>query len=114
MAEKLEDALLVQRLKNTATDDQKSLARRGKKVNLGEFTRPGWSGYIPHYLFQCDLCKELSVDYPHGFPENQYLWCQNQTCKARIDFVSLGTELKVAFSLLKLLVTTRIESKHKK
>ena len=94
MGMNLKDALDVQR----ASKWRKFRARLGAKVYLGEETRPGWSGYLPFYLFQCPECKMLVKDYPHGHPERQYLYCPE--CGAHIDFVRFWVGLKELFSIL--------------
>jgi len=96
------DALDVQKTSKW----QKLQAKRGRKVYLGHETRPGWSGYLPFYLFQCPNCKKLGKDYPHSWPERQYLNCPE--CGQRIDFVGFWTEVKVFFSTLALIVRLRL------
>lgn len=46
---------------------KKLLARMGIVVKLGYGRREGWSGELPFYLFKCPHCKELVVNYPHGY-----------------------------------------------
>lgn len=97
MGMSLEDALAVQRL----PEWQKELAKAGKKIYLGHETRPGWSGELPFYLFQCPDCKMLGKDYPHSWPERQYLSCPE--CGSRIDFVRFWTGVKILFSMFSFL-----------
>lgn len=97
MGMSLKDALDIQKM----PERQKSLARKGRKVYLGHETRPGWSGSLPFYLFQCPDCERLGKDYPHSWPESQYLSCPE--CGARIDFVRFWTGIKMFFSLFLLL-----------
>lgn len=59
--------------------------RRGKKHYLGHELWEGWTAPIAVYLFYCTGCEHYSLDYPHGFIQNQYLTCQN--CRRSIDFV---------------------------
>lgn len=102
MGMSLEDALYIQRKVSKA---QKSRAIKGKKVYLGRETRPGWRGELPFYLFQCPNCEKLVKDYPHSFPERQYLLCPE--CGERINFVRILTGLKMFFSSLSSLFRLR-------
>ena len=40
-------------------------AQLGVTVFLGYYRRPGWSGALPFYLWECPK-HGLVVDYPHG------------------------------------------------
>lgn len=101
MAMNLEDALAVQK----TPERLKAMARRGKKVYLGEETRPNWKGYLPFYLFQCPNCRKLVKDYPHSWPESQYLLCPE--CGQKINFVRFWIGFKEFFSYLLFLVKSR-------
>jgi hypothetical protein len=70
----------------------------GKKWYIGDEKHEGWSGYLPFYIFWCPCCESPSKDYPHGYPERQYLLCTNPNCEARISFVLLRTKFKRAWS----------------
>ena len=37
--------------------------------------REGWKGELPFYVVKCPRCKQLFLDYPHGY-EN-YFVCPN-------------------------------------
>ena len=45
---------------------QKLLIRLGRKHYLGKRTQPGWTGYLPFYLFWCSHCRKYYVDHLHG------------------------------------------------
>ncbi|MBI2041642.1 MAG: hypothetical protein HYT20_01300 [Candidatus Nealsonbacteria bacterium] len=98
----LSDALAVQRL----PERQKKLARSGRKVYLGHETRTGWSGYLPFYLFQCPNCLRLAKDYPHSYPENQYLACPE--CGAKVSFVRFWIRVNEFFSFIRFLFRLRL------
>ncbi len=100
------DALDIQK----ASEWQKWQAKRGKKVYLGHETRPGWTEYLPFYLFQCPSCKKLVKDYPHSWPETQYLTCPE--CKKRVDFVRFWTGIKAFFSILVFMFKLRLKRMH--
>lgn len=110
MGMSLQDALAVQKVPECL----KNRARRGKKVYLGEETRPGWTGYLPFYLFQCPNpdCRMLVKDYPHGFPERQYLSCPE--CGERVSFVRFWVGVRefilTIISIFKLRFSRRQES----
>lgn len=47
---------------------QKLVKKAGKKPKFcGLFTMPGWSGHNGFYVFRCQECRQLSIDYPHGY-----------------------------------------------
>lgn len=101
MGMSLEDALSIQK----TPERQKNQARAGKKVFIGEETRPDWTGYLPFYLFQCPNCQRLVKDYPHSWPESQYLLCPE--CGQRINFVRFWIGVREFFSYLFFLVRVR-------
>ncbi|OGD35595.1 hypothetical protein A2W39_00370 [Candidatus Azambacteria bacterium RIFCSPHIGHO2_01_46_10] len=84
-----------------APERKKNLARLGFKVPMGEEQKEGWSGKLPFYLFICPNCGEFQKDYPHSWPETQYLWCDD--CKIKISYIRLRTEAKMFFSFFGLL-----------
>lgn len=75
-----------------APEWKKNLARLGFKVPMGEEQKEGWSGKLPFYLFICPNCDKFQKDYPHSWPESQYLRCDD--CKKKIDFIQLRTRVK--------------------
>lgn len=87
----LKDALDVLR----APRSKKILAEMGFKVFLKYDRKIGWSGELPFYLFWCSDCHRFVCDYPHGFPENQYLNCPE--CRRRFGFVRVSVGLKKFF-----------------
>lgn len=101
----LQDALAVQK----TPEHLKARARRGEKVYLGHETRPGWKGELPFYLFECSRCRMLVKDYPHGFPERQYLSCSE--CGQRIDFVEFRVRLKEFFATISLAFRLKLSKK---
>jgi hypothetical protein len=34
---------------------------------VGKFSMPGWVGHSSFYVFRCQECKSITVDYPHGY-----------------------------------------------
>lgn len=95
-----------------APEWKKNLARLGTKVSMGEEQKPGWSGKLPFYLFYCPSCETLQKDYPHSWPESQYLWCDD--CKIKINFIQLRTQFKMLFwsaGFVTRLLTLRLFSK---
>lgn len=107
MTMSLKDALDVQR----ASRWQKFQARKlGRKVCLGKETRPGWTGYLPFYLFKCPECSLLVKDYPHSWPERQHLSCPE--CGAYVDFVRFLTGVRMFFSFLVFLWRIKFSKKN--
>ncbi len=43
-------------------------------VFIGSFTMPDWTGHSKFYVFRCAACKEIVVDYPHGYTSHGYLF----------------------------------------
>ncbi len=45
-----------------------SKIKAGRKPKLvGLFTLPNWTSHLHFYLFRCLVCRDVSVDYPHGY-----------------------------------------------
>jgi len=38
-------------------------------------TKNGWKGKLPFYIVKCKKHNIFFIDYPHGFPPNQYFNC---------------------------------------
>ena len=47
---------------------------------IGKFTMPGWTGHSGFYLFKCEVCQEICVDYPHGYRGNGCLYLRCGQC----------------------------------
>ncbi|MDO8504324.1 MAG: hypothetical protein Q7S36_00525, partial [Candidatus Liptonbacteria bacterium] len=78
------------------SEKDKSRVLAGRRLLLGEEARVGWKGKLPFYLFCCPVCETVSKDYPHSFPERQYLGCQNPNCDGRVSCVTFATKLRMA------------------
>ncbi len=72
----------------------------GSKIYLAHEKRGGWTGQLPFYLFWCRVCSHYSKDYPHSWPESQYLLCSY--CGVKHDFVSFLAKIDRLATLLKL------------
>ena len=59
------------------TEEQQKQARRGKWVSVRNAKGPGFTAPVIFYLFLCPACKQLSVDYLHGFSGQEHLNCQH-------------------------------------
>ena len=44
-------------------------------VYLFHARKDGWKGKLPFYLVKCKKHDVFFIDYPHGFPPNQYFNC---------------------------------------
>ena len=66
-----------------ASEQQKSEAREGKIVFLGNGTEIGWPGKAPFYLLSCPECGELDCDFIHGV-RRRYVSCHR--CGRNIYF----------------------------
>ena len=76
------------------------IQNHGKKLFLGREIRPNWTGYLPFYLFWCNACMRFAKDYPHGWPENQYLNCSN--CGAKCSFIPYWMPWLIKWENLKI------------
>ncbi|OFZ55063.1 MAG: hypothetical protein A3D92_24765 [Bacteroidetes bacterium RIFCSPHIGHO2_02_FULL_44_7] len=85
------------------------LMQWGVKIYLGHEQREGWNGNLPFYLFWCKECGEHSKDYPHSWPEQQYLICVH--CDARHSFVPWWVPFKMIWGLIWFAFQLRFRSK---
>ncbi len=46
----------------------------------GKFTQPGWSGHSCFYVFKCENCSTVCVDYPHGYTQFGLLFLRCSNC----------------------------------
>lgn len=99
--------LFIGKMFQETTPDQRNRAEHGEKIFLKKAQAPRFTGELPFYLFECPSCTHLSVDYPHSWPENQYLTCQN--CQQRIDFVSFCMKVKIFWDYVRLLWRLRFQ-----
>ena len=77
----------------SCTEEQfQQLKTSRRPVKLGYFTKDGWTGGLPFYLFTCPDCGTTSVDYKHGY--NPYLFCKN--CRTSISFSYFAHLAKLA------------------
>ena len=66
------------------------LETTGRPVKLGYFTKEGWSGGLPFYLFKCPTCLNVSVDYKHG--HRPYLSCVSCRTSVTFGFFALASK----------------------
>lgn len=52
-----------------------------KPVFVGKFTMPNWVGHSGFYLFKCQKCESVNVDYPPGYTAYGLLYLQCDNCK---------------------------------
>lgn len=52
-----------------------------KPLFFGKFTMTGWTGHSGFYLFRCDLCGQVSVDYPHGYVDFGLIFLRCDHCR---------------------------------
>lgn len=81
----------------------------GLKFYVRHEKREGWKGELPFYFFYCRVrdndgkkCGHFSYDYPHSWPEIQYLICHH--CSKSSSCVSFITEIKVLFKMLRIML----------
>ena len=50
---------------------------------VGKFTMPDWTGHSGFYVFRCQECESVCVDYPHGYNQHGriYLRCNDNSCR---------------------------------
>lgn len=48
---------------------------------FGKFTMTGWIGHSGFYLFRCESCKQVSIDYPHGYTDHGLMFLRCDGCK---------------------------------
>jgi len=77
-------ALEIQKAVSGLSEQSKLQLELGQAIYLGEETRKNWAGNLPFYLFLCQSCGRYAKDYPHGWPNNQYLRCP--FCDTSYDF----------------------------
>ncbi len=54
-------------------------------VYVGKFTMPGWVGHSSFYIFKCEGCRRVLVDYPHGYSAGcLYVVCDD--CRSKFIF----------------------------
>ena len=46
------------------------LQARIRPVALGRYRRPDWEASMEFYLHRCRRCRQLEVDYKHGWSEH--------------------------------------------
>jgi hypothetical protein len=52
-----------------------------KPFFVGKFTMPDWIGHSGFYLFKCQSCGHVSVDYPHGYTHCGLMFLRCDNCK---------------------------------
>ncbi len=55
-----------------------------KPMFVGFFTMEGYAGHCAFYIFRCQQCGCLSLDYPHGFTEGGCLYLKCYDCQYRL------------------------------
>ena len=64
---------------------RKMRASAGKKpVFVGKFTMPDWVGHSGFYLFKCQDCGNVCIDYPHGYRDNGCLYIKCYRCQLEV------------------------------
>ncbi len=54
---------------------KKLIVNCGGVTSVGMYSKPGWSGELEFFIFCCQSCKKLNIDYRHGYSE--YLSCSH-------------------------------------
>jgi hypothetical protein len=44
-------------------------------ISVGIYSKSGWSGELEFFIFRCQKCKILNIDFPNGF--RRYLYCSH-------------------------------------
>lgn len=52
-----------------------------KPMFVGFFMMEGYTGHCAFYIFKCQHCGGLNVDYPHGYTDGGYLYLQCCDCQ---------------------------------
>ena len=56
-------------LYTVSRDLKDNFTNRRRPHFLGFYTMPGWVGHSGFYLFMCNDCCAVRVDYPHGYDD---------------------------------------------
>ncbi len=86
----------------------------GKKIYIGHEgheLHKGWTGKLPFYLFRCENCEKVVKDYPHSYPERQYLLCLH--CMAHHDFVPWWVPFHQIWEIITFVIMYRKEGKRR-
>ena len=51
---------------------------------VGMFTMPRWSGHSGFYLFKCQSCGNICVDYPQGYTGSGHIYLRCDYCQYQI------------------------------
>ena len=62
------------------TREQKAAANKKPKF-VGFFTMSEWVGHSGFYLFKCEECGNVCVDYPHGYTNFGLMYLRCSYCK---------------------------------
>lgn len=62
------------------TRDDKKMATKKPRF-IGKFTMSGWTGHSGFYLFKCEECGNVCVDYPHGYTSFGLMYLRCNYCK---------------------------------
>ncbi len=55
-----------------------------KPLFVEKFTMPGWTGHSGFYLFRCESCGHISVDYPHGYTGFGLMYLRCDNCQEKL------------------------------
>ena len=55
-----------------------------KPTFVGLFHMPGWTGHSGFYLFKCQSCNAVDVDYPHGYTNGGCLYLRCNLCRYQL------------------------------
>lgn len=44
-------------------------------ISVGMYSKSGWSGELEFFIFRCQKCKILNIDFLNGF--RRYLYCSH-------------------------------------
>lgn len=65
-----------------------------KPLFFGKFTMMGWIGHSGFYLFRCELCNQVSIDYPHGYTDYGLIFLCCDYCKEKLP-LEVTEELEI-------------------
>ena len=51
---------------------------------IGKFTMPDWTGHSAFYLFRCEYCDSVIVDYPHGYSNGGCIYLRCDLCREKL------------------------------
>lgn len=71
-------------LHNISREDKENVDEEPKFV--GKFNMFGWIGHSSFYLFKCKFCKEIVLDYPHGY-RGDFMYLRCDRCKEEVILV---------------------------